>query len=92
MDRSITRLIISGATVLSSCGPAQAIIPDSTKPAHCVAAQNIWMTIFQRAGERHQALSMKARILWELDKIKATGSVSSAREEGLVLKTATQRR
>lgn len=85
MDRSIVSLMISGTAILSSCGPAQAISPDSTKPAHCVAAQNIWMGIFERGGEHHQALSMKARILWELDKIKAAGQVSSAHEESRVL-------
>jgi hypothetical protein len=77
--------ILLATASLSSCGNARTIVPDANNPAHCMAAENIWMVTFERSGYVHQAFGMKVRALRELSRVQASGNVSAARAEGITL-------
>ena len=87
----MVRGLIVAATLVSlaACGKADAIVPDSGNPAHCVAAfnyANYWMRV-GKSPER--ATAMLARAMYEIDKIKSNGgSVEDAKAEGMALTKA----
>jgi hypothetical protein len=81
-------LLVLAPAVLAACAPAAAAAPDSTDPAHCIAAFNyaaFWLKQNERAGPE-RVTDMVARAIYELDKIKAAGgSVADAHERGRAL-------
>lgn len=82
--RTVSTMALAIA-ILAACTPI-AVVADSSKPGHCVAALNIWYTIAEQSAQPKSpkavrfALAVKARIIWELAKIQIEGSRSDIRE------------
>jgi hypothetical protein len=77
-----------GSMLVSACGKAQAIAPDSTNPAHCIAAFHwgaYWFSVTtpKHTPNREKIAEMVAHARYELNKIKASGaSVEAAKKQG----------
>lgn len=85
-------IAVAGVSVLvGGCGKAQALVPDPTNPAHCIAAFNwgaYWFNLSspEHVPERQKVAEMLAHARYELDKVKASGgSVEGARKQGAEL-------
>ena len=83
-------LAVSASMVLASCGKAEAIAPNPSNPAHCIAAFNYgtyWFSVAPRNSEK--IARMMAQAKYEAIKIKSSGrSLSEAEAEGAALTKA----
>ncbi|MBR2174321.1 hypothetical protein [Sphingopyxis sp.] len=79
---TITTLVLSG--VVGACGTATAVTPDSTNPAHCVAAFAYGRSINAGAKVPDVALSVEstARALFEGKRMKVDGTFEAGGREG----------
>ncbi len=76
--------VIIGILMLGACGAASASPPDSSKPAHCIAAFHYGRTIALRGrpADIHLAVQSTARSLYEGRKLKAQGQLAQLQREG----------
>ena len=78
--------ILAAAT---ACSPASAVLPDSGNPAHCIAAFHYAAYAFKTGGQPNRATPMVVRAIFEMEKLKASGtSEAAAREESTKLTKA----
>jgi len=78
---------IISVLLLGACGAATASPPNSTNPAHCMAAFSYARTIAlgSRPSNFNLAVQSTARSLYEGRKLKARGLLENGREEGEAL-------
>ena len=76
--------VFGGALVLGACGAASATPPDSSKPAHCIAAFHYARTIALHGQPANVSLAVEstARSLFEGRKLKAEGQFEDGQREG----------
>ncbi|HET6941168.1 MAG TPA: hypothetical protein VFH89_03290 [Sphingomicrobium sp.] len=73
----------------SACSPASAVLPDSGNPAHCIAGFHYAAYAFKTGGQPERATPMMVRAIFEMEKLKASGtSEIAAREESAKLTRA----
>jgi hypothetical protein len=71
---------------LASCNRAGAVQPDSSNPAHCIAAFHYGAYWFKVGNRPDKVTDMVARGMFEMQKIKSSGgSASAALAEGKAL-------
>lgn len=72
---------------LAACGSASASTPDSTNPAHCLAAFHYARTIALKGQPADMSLAVQstARSLYEMRRLKARGLFEDGRAEGEAL-------
>lgn len=73
--------------LLGACGTASAVTPNSSDPAHCVAAFSYGRTLAAGGKSPDIALSVQstARAIFEGKKIKANGAFETGEREGTAL-------
>ena len=76
--------VIIGTLMLGACGAASASPPDSSKPAHCIAAFHYGRTIALRGQPADVSLAVQstARSIYEGRKLKAEGQFADGQREG----------
>lgn len=77
-------LMIISTLMLGACGAASASPPDSSKPAHCIAAFHYGRTIALRGHPADVSLAVQstARSIYEGRKLTAEGKFSDGQREG----------
>jgi hypothetical protein len=89
----IMRTILATSLIcvsVAGCGSAAAVQPDSSNPAHCIAAMN-FSAYWLGKGNKFPAkvVNVRARGLFEAQKIKASGgSLDDAKGEAVALTKA----
>ena len=68
-----TLVLVIASTLLTACGSAHGSQPDSSNPAHCIAALNYGNYWLAKGGKREMVTRGNARILFELEKLKRSG-------------------
>lgn len=76
-------LVIMASMAIGACGKAEAIAPDHTNPAHCIAAFHYgayWLS--HKESYRPKVAVEIAKSIYEMNRIKAAGqSVERAKAE-----------
>ncbi|GAA3901918.1 hypothetical protein GCM10022276_20820 [Sphingomonas limnosediminicola] len=83
-------IVIAVLVTAAGCNNARAASPDSSNPAHCIAAMNFEAYWLSKNPKHADSLAeVRARSLFEAQKIKASGaSLKAAAAEGAALTKA----